>query len=127
MIILKILGRVISKDNEKVFNRQGRPYLSKRFKDYAQSVAAQAKTQIKKPVEGDIIVDAVFFFKNRVHSDLQNLPKSLFDALNKIAWVDDRQIKICTLEVKYKKDVDEGVVIGITRCEDLLGIKGGTK
>lgn len=88
-------GRAISKDNEKIFNRQGRPFTSKRFKDYEKYIRLSAKSQF----EGEILklplsVTMIFIFKNKVHPDLTNLPKSICDALNKVVWQDDRQIEI---------------------------------
>ena len=117
MILIKIKGKVISKDNEKVFNKAGRPFLSKRFKDYQKDVAYQAMQQISRPVEGDIEVRAMFFMKNRKHSDLANIPKGIFDSFNKIVWLDDRQIKVCHLEVYYDKYGEEGANIYIDTLE----------
>lgn len=102
MIYLKIQGKCISKDNEKMFNKQGRPFLSSRFKAFAEIVKWQVKQQYKQePIIGDIKVEVVFVMKNRVHADLTNLPKGIFDSLNKLVWKDDRQIKECKLSVIY--------------------------
>lgn len=104
-INIVIKGKCISKDNEKTFNRKtGRPFTSAKYKSYANDVAWQAKQQIDIVLTKDLIVIAEFFMPDKRCCDLTNLPKGCFDALNGIAWVDDKQIKYCTLMLKYDKD-----------------------
>lgn len=96
--------RAISKDNEKIFNRQGRPFLSKKFKDFEETLRMyyiQKPLKITKPLESDLEVNIWFYFKNKKHSDLMNLPKSICDAFNGLIWKDDRQIKNVNLAVYY--------------------------
>ena len=116
-IRLKILGKVISKDNEKIRNKQGRYFKSKRFKDYEDDVRLQVKKQIgrHKPVRDQLFVICNIHFKNKVHADLTNCTKSLFDALNKLVWHDDKQIQMCYLQRNYG-DVE--------KCEFLIDRAG---
>lgn len=96
--------RCLSKDNEKIFNRAGRPFLSKKFKDFAKIVSDTAKAQLPqdfKMFDGDLAVVLNFTFTNRVHCDASNLPKGILDALNKVIWKDDRQIKHLSIDVNY--------------------------
>lgn len=61
-----------------------------------------------KPLEGILSVRAWFFLQKPKKTkyqfplkDIDNLAKSLFDALNGIAWVDDAQICACDLTKMY--------------------------
>ena len=95
----------ITKDNFKGVTRYGRPYLSKEFKDFEHTLQCMFQSQkpkdFKRIETEDVFVGLSYFFKNRRHSDLFNLPKSTLDAFNGIIWKDDRQIKA-----------------GILRCEE---------
>lgn len=50
-----------------------------------------ARQYFTKPLESDLEVKMVFYVKGR-HGDGDNLSKSIWDSLNGIAWIDDRQI-----------------------------------
>lgn len=106
MIKIIIPGKAISKDNEKIHNKRGRPYLSSRFKQWENFVAFNAKQQMqgRMPLECDLSVQIDFVMPDKRHADLLNLPKSLCDAFNKIVWKDDRQIKQAYVGVSYNKN-----------------------
>jgi Holliday junction resolvase RusA-like endonuclease len=93
--------RLISKDNFKSFNRRtGRPFLSKEFKAFEERIAWSAKAQWHNPpLTEDLQVLIIAYFRDKRHSDTGNLSKSLCDSVNKILWVDDRQIKKLMVEV----------------------------
>jgi len=109
--------RLLSKDNEKIQNRQGRYFLSKKFKDFEKAVQLITKTQYKeKPLEGDLEVTLTAYFTNKVHADMFNLPKGLMDALQGFAFINDRQIKTGSIIVLegYKSD---GFVVSIKKMD----------
>ena len=113
--------RAISKDNEKVFNRSGRFFLSRRFKEFEQTLRDLLEPQLPKNyviLTTPVRVDITFVFKNRVHCDLFNLPKSVCDAFKNVLWKDDRQIKQGFLSVEY----GEREMIYLNVCE-LVGPK----
>ena len=96
--------RAISKDNEKIYNRQGRFFLSKRFKDFEaelQALFLQQKPLNFEQLDGYLTVSLNITFTNKKHPDIGNLPKSILDAGNKLIWKDDRQIKSLTIDVNY--------------------------
>ena len=106
-IKLIITGKALSKDNQKRgVGRGGGFYIRPQYRAYEEKVRFQAKAQLIgiKPFEGDLFVRFDFYFQNKKHCDLLNLPKSVCDALNKIAWIDDRQIKSSFLECFYDKE-----------------------
>lgn len=106
-IYFKFNERLISKDNFKCVNRQGRQFLSAEFKAFEHRVSWCAKSQYKGALlTGNLTVLIIAHFKNKVHPDLFNLPKSCMDALNKIVFKDDRQIKKGMIEVNENSDRD---------------------
>ncbi|MBU1067651.1 RusA family crossover junction endodeoxyribonuclease [Patescibacteria group bacterium] len=98
-LILKFDFKLISKDNEKIQNNKGRYFLSKKYKDFERLIKDTAFVQmhnnkISQFEESDNLNMKIFaYFKTKVHPDLFNLPKSVVDALQGIAYHNDRQIK----------------------------------
>ena len=97
--------RGISKDNEKIMNRSGRFFLSRKFKDFEEALKGYfltSKTEgFKMFSDEDLCVTLNFTFKDKRHCDAFNLPKSVCDSMNGILWKDDRQIKSGSVEVNY--------------------------
>lgn len=82
--------RLISKSNEKAFNRKtGRPYTSQQYLAFERSVAFLAKMTCGQPrlKEGWVVIEPHFL--NRVHGDASNHPKSCLDALVKAGVFED--------------------------------------
>lgn len=84
---------------------------AKRYLDYKAKIGWEAKKYIKKPLSGPIEVTLAFYFpipkswSNQkkedandqqimplVKPDIDNCVKGIFDALNGIAWDDDRNV-----------------------------------
>ena len=100
MIHLIFNFRLISKDNFKCVNRYSRQFLSDAYKQYEQRIAWEAKKQYTdKPFTGDLVVCIVIYYTNKKHNDLLNAPKSLCDAIQGIAYMNDRQIKQAKIDV----------------------------
>lgn len=98
--------RAISKDNEKIMNKNGRFFLSKRFKDFEYALQYLFLAQKPKDFQmftrsEELCVDVTYYFSNKKHPDGSNLPKSTFDAFNKLLWWDDRQILNHSVEVVH--------------------------
>ena len=107
MISLRFDFRLISKDNEKIMNRQGRYFLSKKFKLFDHLIKREAKKQYKgKMLTGDLEIDVRVYYTNKVHPDTTNLFKSVNDALQYICYKNDRQIKKATIELEEKAEKD---------------------
>lgn len=94
----------MSKDNEKFWNKNvGRPFTSKKFKDYEADVKAQAQAQMD--LNGwtmftiPVFCIMKYYFKSNVRLDIFNSPKSISDALNSTVWTDDKLVKRAYLEI----------------------------
>ena len=98
--------RAISKSNEKIFNKYGRMFTSKKFKDFEETIRFSCKSQLPPRFEMydktvKLEVSITCYFKNDIRLDASNIPKSLTDALNKLVWTDDRQILALHTYIKY--------------------------
>lgn len=90
---------------------KGRTYTPKKTKDFETTIKEMARNQYRNgPMKGALSVVVVFFIKRpktvtreypTVKPDLDNLEKSLFDALNGIAYEDDCQIIELNASKKY--------------------------
>lgn len=93
-------------------NRQGRYFLSDKFKKFERKIQMITLTQYKQaPLEGDIHVTIVAGFTNKRHSDCGNLGKGVLDALQKIIYNNDRQVKIYGCTVLENQPIDFFTVI----------------
>lgn len=115
MISLKFPMRLISKDNDRSFNRAGRPYVPTKFTKFEKDCILLAKSQYKgEPLSGNLKMIIVVCYKDKRHGDASNLGKSICDALGKgLIYGDDRQIKnfhVCVAEGmaadKFEVDIE---------------------
>lgn len=103
-----VLGNPKPKERPR-FGR-GRGYTSEATRAAEARVASSFREQlgvrhtIESPVTGDLQVIARFYRKNLVAADTDNLYKLLTDALNGIAWVDDKQIKSIRADQNVDRD-----------------------
>lgn len=107
--------RPITKCNEKARGRNGKVFLSLRFKEFERNCRLYALKQYRgKPLTGYLNVSMLFCFTDRKMPDLFNLPKSVCDAMNGLLWEDDRQIVKGDVEkILYHEDK---IVISVTPC-----------
>lgn len=97
--------KAISKDNEKARGRNGRYYLSQKFKDFEETIRVMFLSQTPPDFEmfktENLAVSLTYMFKDKRHCDAMNLPKSCLDALNGSLYSDDRQIKEGHVKIIY--------------------------
>lgn len=73
---------------------RGHAFTPKTTLDYEAYVRECAAGIVKEPFEGNSITFIVdVFFRQKNHGDLDNYVKIAQDALNKVAYRDDKQIK----------------------------------
>lgn len=112
MIKLNFDFKLISKDNEKIMGRNGRFFLSKRFKEFEELIRMIASFQYKgEPLEKDVSLVLVANFSSKVHSDCTNLFKGVCDALQGICYKNDRQIKHAECMLYENSDENNFTVI----------------
>jgi crossover junction endodeoxyribonuclease RusA len=95
---------------------RGRHYTPKRTRDYERSVAMFARMAGAEPIVGPVRVEVSFWRSSKRRCDLDNLVKSVTDALNGLAYADDQQI----VELVARKGLDRAhprAVVAITALE----------
>lgn len=89
---------------------KGRGYTTQATRDAEARVASSFRDNlgvrhtIERPVTADLQVVARFYRKNAVSADTDNMYKLMTDALNGIAWVDDKQIKSIRADQEIDRD-----------------------
>jgi len=115
-ITLEFDFKLISKDNEKIQNRTGKYFLSKKYKDFEKLIKDSTFVQMHNNkldsfAPGVQLKMEIFaYFKTKVHADMWNLPKSLSDALQGIVYKNDKQIKAGTISITEGWDEDKFTV-----------------
>lgn len=113
------------------FNRNGIVFTPKQTTDYEKLIATKWKEKYKIPTEKAVEVDLYFTFERpkswtkkkrenmKFHTlkpDVDNLEKAILDGLNKVAFVDDKQVFSVSAK-KYYADYNS-IRIVITEYED---------
>jgi len=87
-------GNPLSKDNEKIRNKQGKYFLSRKYKQYEKDLQYQFLAQKPKDFKmltGKLAVILKLYFKDNRVRDTHNYTKSIFDAFNGLMYKDDKQ------------------------------------
>src|SRR5690625_4185186 len=90
------------------YSRQARRYLA-----YKNQVAWTARSVHKgKPIEEDIGINLNIYLNGGNQDDIDNYFKSISDSLNKIIYVDDRQVKeMNARKIDCDDELDERVEV----------------
>lgn len=92
---------------------------AQRYLNYKIEIGLMARTQIKTPSENKLIVAVTVYLWGKktpmgMDGDIDNYLKSALDGLNKIAWLDDRQVVEATVgKIPCEKN-DERMEITLT-------------
>ena len=78
---------------------------AQRYLAYKKTVGWMGKSKFKSPITEDVTVSVVlnFWLCGGQTPDIDNLIKAILDGLNKIAWVDDKQVVEVTAR-RYQAD-----------------------
>lgn len=118
--IFEVPGRPVPKERPRL-GRGGNIYTPKKTKEYEQLVGWRAKQAIKKPINGDVAVNIVVYVKNNVYPDLDNIGKSILDGLQGIAYRNDRQVSI--FSIQRVKGEEEKVEIELEEVGQMMSIE----
>ena len=107
MIKLIFKFKAISKDNEKIFNRAGRFFLSDKYKQFEELIQYSILQQYRGvPLTGNLHFVLIANFKNKKHCDCLNLSKGIADACQGLLYKNDNQIKEGRIIVNEGMDED---------------------
>ena len=104
--------------------RKGHVYTPEKTRTFEKNAKLLAKKQFwQQPLQGPIAVDLLFYFKAPkkpkhatyvvTRPDLDNLSKSICDAMNGLCWVDDSQI----VDLRVRKLYGEFPKVHLVFCE----------
>lgn len=119
----EVEGDPIPKGRPRVYGRHA--ITPKRTLDYEKTVLKAFKTQNPgaTPFTGPVRVDVVFRRRTRRRSDVDNLLKTLLDALNGAAWEDDDQVYHSTATRlrpgEYPAGKEPGMSVAVTEVPDI--------
>ncbi|GAA0177683.1 RusA family crossover junction endodeoxyribonuclease [Clostridium sediminicola] len=109
-----VKGSPITKSNFKLSNKNGRsilPYASGKYHDryalYEEEIAYEARVQNPgvSLTESLIAVLKVFYKSNKRHPDTTNIPKSIFDGVEKSGLIiNDAQVRKLIIEEFYDRE-----------------------
>lgn len=94
----------------------GKIYLTKKASDFKQYLAWTAISSKFKPLKGKVKFYMEVHRKKELKGDLDNKIKVCQDALNEIAYNDDKQIKEIHV-VKVENSTFDGAIIEVTQKE----------
>lgn len=99
----------------KFVSKQAQRYLA-----YKNHIGWIAKAERVNRIDGAVEVSAVAYLHGLREPDADNLAKAFLDALNGIAWADDRQVRKLTIEkVKVDTAKEERAEITIQEVDTL--------
>jgi crossover junction endodeoxyribonuclease RusA len=92
-----------------------RPRVTKRGNTYTPKTTVVAEQAIRdafvfttdgewEPATGPVTLELKFYLPDRIRRDIDNLAKTVLDALNKVAFKDDSQIDVLHLYKAYDKE-----------------------
>ncbi len=135
-VYFEVLGDPVPKARARTVRKGGRTwsFTPKKVVSWEKLVKAEAEKHFKKPLTGPIMVSMIFYL-NRPASrrvdiwvpttpDLDNLEKAVLDALNGVAYEDDRYVVAKNGQKKYVRYDDPRVCVRITSLSKQIDLEG---
>jgi crossover junction endodeoxyribonuclease RusA len=111
-------GVPVPKERPRVVTGRGRrphAFTPARTRDYEQLVAGLALARGVRRIDGPVKLSVSFWCQDARRRDLDNLVKSIKDALNGVAWQDDSQV----VELHATKGIDRDYPRVFIRIESI--------
>lgn len=107
-------GRPQSKERPRLY--RGVAYTPQKTKDYEAKVrnAYVDAYPDSEPLDGDVVANFTIYFDKRNHGDIDNIIKCGLDGLNKVAFLDDKQVKELHGVLIVDKDEEQRMEIQIS-------------
>ena len=87
-----------------------RAYYPKRYTDWLKSAQVEALSQCGRLLWGGPVRVIVYFYGTRPNADIDNLLKSVLDAMQGVIIKDDRQVQIVSMR---KEDGDKRTCVSV--------------
>ena len=135
-VYFEVLGDPVPKARARTVRKGGRTwsFTPKKVVLWENLVKTEAEKHFKKPLMGPIMVSMIFYL-NRPASrrvevwvpttpDLDNLEKAVLDALNGVAYEDDRYVVAKNGQKKYVRYDEPRVCVRITSLSKQIDLEG---
>jgi len=131
----EVVGQPVPKARPRVVTKGKRrfAYTPKKVKEWEAHVKEEARRHFERPFDWPVVVSLIFYMprpKSRrldfwvpTTPDLDNLEKSVLDALNGVAYTDDRLVVVKSSSKRYVKGGDPRVDITVTSLKDQKSLK----
>lgn len=105
-----------AKPKERPRFAHGKVFTPQATLEYEARVRKAAASAFEKPLEaGRLSLVAVFYLKGARHADIDNLLKCVMDGCNRVAYLDDKQVKHVEASLVFvDSKEDERVEVTIT-------------
>jgi Holliday junction resolvase RusA-like endonuclease len=135
-VYFEVLGNPVPKARARTVRKGGRTwsFTPKKVVSWEKLVKTEAEKHFKKPLTGPIMISMIFYL-NRPASrrvdiwvpttpDLDNLEKAVLDALNGVAYEDDRYVVAKNGQKKYIRYDEPRVCVRITSLSKQIDLEG---
>lgn len=125
MVSFRVYGEVLGKPRPRV-NKNGRVWTPKKFKDYEKKIAEEYVKAGGKLIEGEVGIEIEVHRQlpksrpKKIQSepdtfkpDVDNIVKLILDALNGVAYNDDKQVTSIEIHKVPRKRIEEYVRISV--------------
>jgi len=125
-----VVGQPVPKSRPRVVTKGKRrfAFTPKKVKEWEKTVKEEAAKHFERPFAWPVVVTITFYMsrpKSRrldhwvtTTPDLDNLEKSILDALNEVAYTDDKLVVVKSSSKRYVTDGDPRVEIAVTPILD---------
>lgn len=129
-ISFEIIGQPVAKSRARVVTKGKRrfAFTPKKVKEWEDHVKDEAKKHFERPFDWPVVVSMIFYLERprsrrldfwvSTAPDLDNMEKSVMDALNGVAYTDDRLVVAKSSSKRYVKDGYPRVEITVTSIRD---------
>ncbi len=129
-VMFEVIGHPVPKARPRVVTKGKKrfAYTPKRVKDWENVVKDEAQKYFERPFDRPVVVSLTFYlprpnsrrldFWVSTTPDLDNLEKAVLDALNGVAYTDDRLVVVKSSSKRYVRKGDPRVEITITSIQD---------
>ncbi len=125
-VYFEVSGNPIPKARARTVRKGGRTwsFTPKKVADWEKTVKQEAVKYFKQPFKGPVMVSIIFYLERpesrrkdvwvSTMPDLDNLEKAVLDALNNVAYEDDRFVVAKNAQKKYIKRDEPHVTVRVT-------------
>jgi Holliday junction resolvase RusA-like endonuclease len=131
----EVAGQPVPKARPRVVTKGKRrfAYTPKKVRDWEGLVTEEARRHFERPFDWPVVVSMIFYIERprsrrldfwvSTTPDLDNLEKSVLDALNGVAYTDDRLVVAKSSSKRYVQGGEPRVEVTVTSLRDQRSLK----